>query len=861
MPMTPPPDSPDSAAPEDAELSGMLSTLTEKGLAKYLRDSELAKQLAREVAEELNIGPGWVTLAFELLAPLIEDQVKEATGWIGRTAGDALQAKLKKLPFYNRLTDSIATRLARLDKERLGEREFVRVIAGHLTPDEVRAANALSLDLQAHLQQLRNDRALSAQMAEALDGIRALLNPQPPLMLRLVERTQDARFVFGARAVDFLGRTDESAALDRFLEDSRKFCWWLIAGPGGQGKSRLALEFCLWRGVLWRAGFLADPLDTAFWHNWKPERPTLLVCDYAGARPDKIRDIAVALYERQHGLEFPVRLLLLERDADADALWRQKFDPGGTDGAAVRQSQHAASLTLRGLDDDELWHVIENLCGQANKPLPKRTETLGSLAAIDPDRRPLFAHFLADAIAAGRSHRGWDREALLRDVLRREEQRYWEPAEVTEKDKNLLALATMTGGLPVAVALGVDAGNLLPDAQSFDPTRHEAMTGRPAEQTLAPLEPDILGEFFVLTHLRPRHSADGRLDLLREIAWHIDVAMGDFIARLAQDYANDQALASFIRIPSTGDIQRFSWSCTAINICGHLASQHILDVIPFLYDELQIYIHDNSFNVYIAGNIASFATNWLFGALEIDDTKQATTIFNKLEQINNIYFSLEPCFSSRIIHVQLAKSMSKLIQFYAQKDCIDLICDIYDRCRPFYQDDLFPPAEEAKKYIISSVDDIIAAININDSLKDISQLINDAHIMWSSCHKTRYQARSYSNFCANIIAVFGKRKLIPETVNSYNIICDVYKHNSYDDYVSVSMARGHQNLIVAMLSSGQINSAMSILETFFVFAKQKQNRDINDIYRLISDQLSFFFLKMGDIHLSISLRQRASTLT
>ena len=565
--MTSPPDSPDHAAPdEDADLSGMLSRLAEKGLADYLRDSDLAKRLAQEVADELNIGRGWVTLAFELLAPLIEDRSKKVAGWIACTAAGKLRDQLRRLPFFDRMEAAVITRLAKMEASGRAEKEVERVLAGQASPFEPRFAEALSLDLQAHLKQLQNQETLSAQMAQALDGIRALRNPQPTLMLPLVEQTEGERFVFGARTVDFLGRQDEFAALDRFLEDEHRFCWWLVAGSGGQGKSRLALEFCMWRGVLWRAGFLAHPKDTGFWYEWQPERPTLLVCDYAGTHPEKLHVITVALHRRRDDLEFPVRLLLLERDGDADATWRRTFELYSNDGAAVRQSRHAEQLTLQGLDDDDLWFVVQYFCWKAKRTPPGREETLGSLAAIDPERRPLFAHFLADAVANGHSPRGWGRASLLRDVLRREEEKYWKPAGVTEKDKNLLALATMTGGLPVEKALSLNAGNLLPDADSFDPRRHEAMTGRPADDTLAPLEPDILGEFFVLTHLGQKHKTQRLRDISARSWDHMPLNRVIFLVRAAIDFPHEPALKPLCEPPAVGTEQRRFWAMAVVDL-------------------------------------------------------------------------------------------------------------------------------------------------------------------------------------------------------------------------------------------------------------------------------------------------------
>src|SRR6185503_3367279 len=49
---------------------------------------------------------------------------------------------------------------------------------------------------------------------------------------------------FSARATKFLGRQAEEAAIAEFLGSQSEFSWWLVTGPAGAGKSRLALECC-----------------------------------------------------------------------------------------------------------------------------------------------------------------------------------------------------------------------------------------------------------------------------------------------------------------------------------------------------------------------------------------------------------------------------------------------------------------------------------------------------------------------------------------------------------------------------------------------------------------------------------------
>lgn len=47
-----------------------------------------------------------------------------------------------------------------------------------------------------------------------------------------------------SRSTTFSGRTEEMRLLQSFLEGTQKFAWWIVTGPAGEGKSRLALELC-----------------------------------------------------------------------------------------------------------------------------------------------------------------------------------------------------------------------------------------------------------------------------------------------------------------------------------------------------------------------------------------------------------------------------------------------------------------------------------------------------------------------------------------------------------------------------------------------------------------------------------------
>jgi hypothetical protein len=101
----------------------------------------------------------------------------------------------------------------------------------------------------------------------------------------------------------------------------------VITGGAGSGKTRLALEFCdalVEHG--WDAGFVTDAELTRFatqqnLSTWGWARPTLIVVDYAAARAQVLHRWLVELAENPGNTKKPLRVLLLERDADPEQGW------------------------------------------------------------------------------------------------------------------------------------------------------------------------------------------------------------------------------------------------------------------------------------------------------------------------------------------------------------------------------------------------------------------------------------------------------------------------------------------------------------------------------------------------------------
>lgn len=359
----------------------------------------------------------------------------------------------------------------------------------------------------------------------------------------------------------------------------------------------------------WDVGFYDwDVPCEVRWDRWKPVLPTLIVFDYVYQHVDNIRAAMAQLARAGSSLAHPVRCLLLERppmgfgaDAveaertsdvefagqltsrpvrlDSPSWWTSLMDPsqGGTH-ALLDGTNREALLTgdgaparpreLEGLATDAVRAIFAELArlgsngaagagvGMADAELDAR---VSAFERAVPDRRPLYVAFAAEAMASGQLPASWDAEALTRYVLNRERAR-WRTAlcahgvtdrEMQDRYLDLLLFATMCGGL----RLDGDGGGVFEDEElrEYLPTRQSFGSGSvmaalvPLEtgNAVPKLEPDMLGELFVLESLRNWNHRDRTL---RSAAWRLfPEGHAEFLARTVNSFPRATRLDMLLR--------------------------------------------------------------------------------------------------------------------------------------------------------------------------------------------------------------------------------------------------------------------------------------------------------------------------
>jgi hypothetical protein len=591
-----------AAPPSVAEL---IDSFIDSRLDDYLKDRDTAAQIITWVSAETRLPRLAVRLAYHWLTPLVLAQARKIGHAALRSGVEALSERLAKLPGYDRISRAILAL-----NRKLGQRVEEKQILDAILAGEARAAAAedlttLSFDQKLAFKQLAALEDIDAGLKEGFAAVLAHLRPQPLLVLDTLARTQANRHFYGVQRIPFVDRAQELDALQGFLSADKPFAWWAVCGPAGGGKRRLSLELCLRIATLWRGGVL--PEDHGFeghWAAWQPERPTLLVL-HGAVRAEEGLSLAALLAQRSAELEWPVRLLLTI--PHTEILERARLDDRRQ--RHVEAASYGPAFTVGGLPEEALWECVRSVlldCGRF--ALPDRNDVLVKLARIDPEARPLYAAFAAEALAAGRDLGQLDRNDLVRHVLE-QEQTAWAAAGVTETEKNLAAVATITEGLSLQVLKRPPVPDFFPAPAQYSPERYHTVAGGPGRSFLMGKDPAVLGDLFVLEHLEPAHDLDERPAQARLAVLEMDpsclpplLSTDDpedrsgtarearfqyFFERAAHHFPGHPTLAHLRQPPPPPGGSLFSWGLHTAGLIERLEAPENLDLCRLLYEDLQ----------------------------------------------------------------------------------------------------------------------------------------------------------------------------------------------------------------------------------------------------------------------------------
>ncbi len=248
--------------PEGGPIGALAAELVELRFDRYLLDTAVVDELARDLTATLRDETGLpvpaavIRLGLRILAAFVYDRLRKGADRAISGLLDRAVAGFERLPACARICAAIKAWATTKANDAEAKAQLDAWLAGERPVLSTELAATLSIDLRFQLKQVADIQNLRADIAAGFASLFDRLTPQPQLDSRLRKLTEASRLYFGARKVPFVGREAELDRLRDFLFGAEDFRWWLATGPGGSGKSRLALELCQRAGACWRTGFL-----------------------------------------------------------------------------------------------------------------------------------------------------------------------------------------------------------------------------------------------------------------------------------------------------------------------------------------------------------------------------------------------------------------------------------------------------------------------------------------------------------------------------------------------------------------------------------------------------------------------------
>lgn len=376
--------------------------------------------------------------------------------------------------------------------------------------------------------------------------------------------------------IGFWGRDAEINALEDFLEDDREIAFLGIVAPGGCGKSKLAYEFMQlhkddpnWKMVYLGKGQITRLLTFS---NYRYPRNLLLIVDYAGLHAKKLGEWLHHLSSIQHEYRpAKIRLLLLERDQAVNielmtipAAWMQKLYGIGEQRKSITSLRFSSSIFPKGgvlqpLCDEALLELMQHHAIQYGHPLPDEIpqKLLNHLKKKENNRistaRPLIALFITDAYIHGHPVTSWNSDHILEYFIERSKG-HWDRLsqnnpELRSVIENCVTYATLVGSMhldAVPAHLSDDFRYLerLGD-ESFISIISGINQSSDYVGTILPMEPDIVGEYFLLQRMRSMSLRKTKFRSMMVDAWNETENCFAVMARSIHDFGKHRAFFDF----------------------------------------------------------------------------------------------------------------------------------------------------------------------------------------------------------------------------------------------------------------------------------------------------------------------------
>lgn len=419
---------------------------------------------------------------------------------------------------------------------------------------------------------------------------------------------------YNHKELPLVGRKKELGLLDKFAKHADQFKIWAIAGPSGAGKTRLAIQWAMDSTVLtvWDCRVLhkEDRTEPEKWANWSPDKPTLIIIDYMYGFDEVVLKL---MNHRFKPTDSKVRLLLIDHVFSEPLHSDKRWGFSGDRSSLNRNEKHFFALKpldLRQTQNQE--KIIKSIIArrariniksdQVDKAHEYLLETKGAY-------HPLFAALIGDAIRSNKDFTVWNRRELIDYYLSGERLPWAHDKFLGLWASHFIAVATARRGVAYE-DLEEAASNCASAPEHFGRMEKICQTVITDDNaiTLAPFEPDILGESFFLQFLKfikksKKYKAEFRQVFMagNECTQTKDaIEFIAFIQRLTRNLLNDDqnqsktvelwdTLFAFMRPSEFGNAEPIRWALTAglIDIVDAIKDQFPEEKLVTLLNQIE----------------------------------------------------------------------------------------------------------------------------------------------------------------------------------------------------------------------------------------------------------------------------------
>lgn len=408
--------------------------------------------------------------------------------------------------------------------------------------------------VQKYLKKMENTIVDAVQyhgsFAEYIDGIKP-------------ESDNINAFHYRNELLKFRGRETELKMLSEFIESDEELSWIAVNGSGGAGKSKLLYYFVKEMRInpKWKSVWIhAENCEQfARFAEWRYPCNLLVVIDYAGTAASDMGKWLECL-ERSTYHPDKMRFVFIEREGIGEngnvPLWYQNLKGSGKQARSVERlgwKKHNGTplFQLPALEHDQLEKIIEDYARTRNKVLSGEQKKWILEKAEEIDRkqgnpRVLIVIFTADAVLERREYTNWDIPHLINEIIKKYME-HWKKVTCQNDEKIFTALSEM---LMFATAAGAwEPGDTVPELFENSSSILCSMDSADLEQLicevneekqfagkLKPLEPDLIGEYYVLDYWTKKKYAKDYLKNVFCVLWKYPLYFAQFLNRCIQNY-------------------------------------------------------------------------------------------------------------------------------------------------------------------------------------------------------------------------------------------------------------------------------------------------------------------------------------